>query len=240
MSESRRRFLKAGLLAALFAAAPVKNLFGQTWKERDGNPGDVTPVQNDQLANYSKAAFVSYLNSIFEIHTVRGLVAVSLAKVDDMTAPKGGECFSLLFRGGRAALSQDTYVVVHPALGTFQLFLVPAGSDQNGAQEYVATVNRISPADFANLSAPSGSAAAAQRSNSQTGSSGSNSTSTGTSTSTGNSTSPGTGPTVTTTIVNSVTTSAGSISSARPSTPAPRRKHKPRRKRVNSKPGVID
>src|SRR4051794_31371536 len=127
MSESRRKFLKAGLLAALFAAAPLKNLFGQGWKDRDGNPGETPPVQNDPLANYSKASFVSYLNSIFEIHTVSGPIAVTLSKVDDMTPPKGGECFSLLFRGGRAALRQDTYVVVHPALGTFQLFLVPAG-----------------------------------------------------------------------------------------------------------------
>src|SRR6185436_600664 len=107
MSDSRRKFLKAGLLAALFAAAPVKNLFGQTWKERDGNPGETPPIQTDPLANYSKAAFVSYLNSIFEIHTVGGTVEVALSKVDDMMAPKGGECFSLLFRGGRAGLSQN-------------------------------------------------------------------------------------------------------------------------------------
>jgi hypothetical protein len=32
-------------------------------------------------------------------------------------------------------------------LGTFQLFLVPAGSDDNGAQGYLATINRLSYAD---------------------------------------------------------------------------------------------
>jgi len=239
MSESRRKFLKAGLLTALFAAAPVKNLLGQTWKERDGNPGETPPVQNDPLANYSKAAFVSYLNSIFEIHTVSGPVAVALSKVDDMPAPRGGECFSLMFRGGRAALRQDTYVVVHPALGTFQLFLVPAGSDQNGAQEYLATINRLSPADFANMSAPSRSAAATQRNGSQTGSSGGNSTSTGASTSTGNSTSPASGSIVTTTSVSPVTSAVVPVTSAPTSAPA-RRKHKPRRKRVNPKAAVIN
>ena len=70
-------------------------------------------------------------------------------------APKGGECFSLLFRGGSRAFRQDTYTITHPSLGTFALLLVPSGSDQNGAQGYLATLNRLSPADFANLSAPS-------------------------------------------------------------------------------------
>ncbi len=71
-----------------------------------------------------------------------------------MPAPKGGECFTLLFRGGIRALPQDTYMITHPSLGTFALLLVPSGSDQNGAQSYLATLNRLSPADFANLSAP--------------------------------------------------------------------------------------
>jgi len=38
MSDSRRKFLKAGLLAALFAAVPLKNVLGQSWKDKDGNP----------------------------------------------------------------------------------------------------------------------------------------------------------------------------------------------------------
>jgi len=170
MSESRRKFLRVGLCAALFAALPLKNTFSQSFKQRDGNPGETPPIQTDPLGNYSKSAFVSYLNSIFQVQTVSGIVEVSLAKVDDMLSSKGGECFSLLFRGGRQALTQDTYVVVHPALGTFRLFLVPGGSDQNGAQEYLATINRLSPADFANMSAPSRSAGL-QRKNSQRNSS---------------------------------------------------------------------
>src|ERR1043166_3004189 len=155
MATSRRNFLQTGLMTVLFAAAPIKSIFGQSWKERDGNPGETPPVQNDPLANYSKASFVSYLNSIFQIQTVLGIVNVTLTRVDDMPAPRGGECFSLLFRGGSATLKQDTYMVVHPSLGTFQLFLVPSGADQNGAQSYLATVNRLSLADFANMSAPS-------------------------------------------------------------------------------------
>jgi hypothetical protein len=138
MSDSRRSFLKAGVLAALFAAIPTKNLQGQMW---GGSP--FSDFQNDPLANYTKATFISYLNSVFQLHTVSGVVAVTLLRVDDMAPAKGGECFSLLFRGGSRALGQDTYTIDHAALGTFKLLLVPAGTDDNGAQGYLATINRL-------------------------------------------------------------------------------------------------
>jgi len=155
VSNSRRKFLRTGLLAALFAAVPLKQVLGQSFKERDGNPGETPVTQSDPLGNYSKTSFTSYLNSVFQLQTSIGIVAVTLTRVDDMPAPKGGECFSLLFRGGSRALPQATYMITHPSLGTFALLLVPSGSDQNGAQGYLATVNRLSAADFANLSAPS-------------------------------------------------------------------------------------
>jgi len=155
VSNSRRTFFRTGLLAALFAAVPLKHVLGQTFKERDGNPGETPVTQTDPLGNYSKAAFTSYLNSIFQLQTSFGIVTATLTKIDDMPATKGGECFTLLFRGGSRALPQDTYMITHPALGTFALLLVPAGTDANGAQGYLATLNRLSAADFANLSAPS-------------------------------------------------------------------------------------
>jgi len=136
------------MVAALFAAVPLKNVFGQSWKDRDGNPIDhSSDVVYDPLANYTKATFTQYLNSVFELHAVSGVVAVTLLQVDDMPAAKGGECFTLLFRGGSRALRQDTYTISHPALGTFQLLLVPVGTDQNGAQGYLATINRLSYVD---------------------------------------------------------------------------------------------
>ncbi len=154
MFNSRRKFLRTGLLAALFAAVPLKQVLGQSFKERDGNPGETPVTQTDPLGNYSKASFKSYLNSIFQLQTSGGVVQVALAQIDDMPAPKGGECFTLLFRGESRLLPQETYVITHPALGTFALLLVPAGADANGAQGYLATINRLSLADFANLSAP--------------------------------------------------------------------------------------
>src|SRR2546426_10374291 len=94
MSGSRRKFLKAGMLAAVFAAVPLKSVLSQSWKDRDGNPGDGSAPNlqnNDPLASYTKAAFVSYLNSIFQLRTGFSVIAVTLLKVDDLTAPKGGE-----------------------------------------------------------------------------------------------------------------------------------------------------
>src|SRR2546425_279751 len=144
MTTSRRKFLETGVLAALIAVVPLESAFGQNRKKNpDDNPDD-SALQKDPLSNYGKATFKSYLNSVFQLRGVAGVVEVTLLKVDDMPAPKGGECFSLLFRGGNQALRQDTYTLVHPSLGTFQLFLVPVGTDQNGAQGYLATVNRLS------------------------------------------------------------------------------------------------
>lgn len=154
MTDSRRKFLKLGALATLFAAVPFKTLLAQGWKDRDGNPANTPTTQADNLANYTEATFRSYLNSVFQLHTIQGIVAVTLLQVDDMTASKGGECFTLLFRGGARAQRQDTYTLVHPALGTFQLLLVPTGTDQNGAQGYVATINRLSLADAASMAPP--------------------------------------------------------------------------------------
>jgi hypothetical protein len=43
------------------------------------------------------------------------------------------EPFSLTFRGpGEPQLEQRTYPVSHPALGTFELFIVPVGRDADG------------------------------------------------------------------------------------------------------------
>lgn len=154
MSTSRRRFLKAGVFAAVFAAVPLRSVIGQDWKSRDGNPGEEPAAQTDVLSYYSKASFKSYLNSIFQLHTVFGIVEVTLLQVDDMPAPRNGECFSLFFRGGSRPLRQDTYVLVHPSLGTFSLLLVPTGSDRNGAQGYLATINRLSYADMLANPAP--------------------------------------------------------------------------------------
>ncbi|HYW71903.1 MAG TPA: twin-arginine translocation signal domain-containing protein [Pyrinomonadaceae bacterium] len=131
MTTSRRQFLQTGTIAAVAAAVPIKAV--ASWLQQPDDP----------LQYYSKATFVSYVNSIFQIQAASGTVNTTLVSVSDLPAPAGGECFSLRFNGGSSQLKQDTYVVVHAALGTFQLFLVPAGADRRGTPEYLATINRL-------------------------------------------------------------------------------------------------
>lgn len=154
MSISRRKFLRAGTLVALSAAFPI-SVFGQNRKENDGNPVDQLSTQADPLAHYTRSAFSSYLNSIFQLYTGYSVVEVALVEVKDLlpavaTPANGSECFSLLFRGGSVALPQNTYRIDHPSLGRFQLFLVPGSPDDVGAQSYVAIINRVSYSDALN------------------------------------------------------------------------------------------
>ena len=142
MTKSRRQFLQTGTLAAMFAAVPLKASAKHNSNGRAGFLG-LLDDPDDPLAYYSKATFVSYVNSTFQIQAASGAVDATLVSVSDMPAPTGGECFALLFVGGSTALQQNTYSVVHSALGTFQLFLVPAGADSNGAQQCRATINRL-------------------------------------------------------------------------------------------------
>jgi hypothetical protein len=140
MSISRRIFIKAGTLTAIAAGISLKPALFVLAQ------GQIAPI-SDPLSNYTQATFEQYVNSIF---TLRRFVTVEvvLEKVEDTLSPKvsragGRESFTLHFRGGGTALRQDTYVLDHPALGTFSLFLVPSGADENGAQGYVAVINRL-------------------------------------------------------------------------------------------------
>lgn len=149
MSITRRKFLKAGTLVALSAAIPLRVTGQGIRKGNDGNPIDQSKdVAADPLSTYTRSAFSSYLNSIFRIYTGYSTIDVALEEVKDLapgaaTTQTGAECFSLLFRGGSTALRQDTYKIEHPSLGKFLLFLVPASPNDNGAQGFVAIINRL-------------------------------------------------------------------------------------------------
>ena len=141
MSISRRKFIRWGTVAALVAGLPLRSSIVAFAQKVSNGTG------SDPLAFYTQATFTQYLNSIFRLRGPR-TVDVTLVKVSDTfpakaTRAAGQESFTLLFRGGSVALPQDTYTVDHAALGTFQLFLVPGGTDENGAQSYVATINRL-------------------------------------------------------------------------------------------------
>ena len=136
MSVSRRTFIKTASVAAIAAATLGKSALSALAQD-----------STDPLANYTQATFTQYINSVFRLHGSR-TVDVVLEKVQDalpetVSRTGGRESFLLHFRGGDVRLPQDTYTVEHAALGSFGLFLVPAGADANGAQSYVATINRL-------------------------------------------------------------------------------------------------
>jgi uncharacterized protein DUF6916 len=69
-------------------------------------------------------------------------VELRLAELTDGKAAPGYELFSLFFHGPAAPrLDQATYTMVHPALGTVALFLVPVGALPGGIR-YEALFNR--------------------------------------------------------------------------------------------------
>lgn len=169
MSITRRKFLKAGTLVALSAAIPLRVAGQQPRKGNDANPIDQSKdVAADPLSTYTRSTFSSYLNSIFRLYTGYSTIDVALVEVKDLApwannkVQTGAECFSLLFRGGSVALKQNTYKIEHPSLGTFPLFLTPGTTDDNGAQSFVAIINRLSYSDAqrpapTRLSKPTGS-----------------------------------------------------------------------------------
>jgi hypothetical protein len=151
MSTNRRKFLKVGTLAALAAVIPFKAAGQGMRKGDDGNPIDRTPPEltQDALANYNKAAFASYLNTVFRLYARYSTVDVTLVEIKDLLpaggiAKEGAECFSLMFRGGSVVLPQNTYKIDHPSLGRFQVFLVPGGPDDKDVQRFIAIINRVS------------------------------------------------------------------------------------------------
>lgn len=154
MPSSRRKFLTTGLVTALFTAIPVKSILGLSSNSRSLSEAGIVIPDNDSLATYSKSTFTYYLNSVFQLFATGEPIEVTLTKSGDLPAVKGGACFSLLFRGGTRKLPQGTYTLDHPALGQFQLLLVPVRADKHGYQGYLATINRLSPADEANANPP--------------------------------------------------------------------------------------
>ena len=145
MNKSRRKFLKAGIVASLFAGIPGTL----------ASPGAAqNPLRlarqlktTGPLAYYNKEAFAAYLNSDFRITNYgSGKTWVRLILVEDfptseaLTAPD--ECFRLLFvAAAETSLPQGTYSFDHAALGSFPLFIVP-GKPLDGKVHYEAVFNR--------------------------------------------------------------------------------------------------
>jgi hypothetical protein len=156
MSVSRRKFLQAGSLSALFAGLHLKFAgFVYAW------PGDTTKAGTrartaragnaDPLLVFTAATFADQLNTAFQFqHSASGTVTTKLIEVTDPrpassvgSAEKDGpQCYSLLFRGSRSQLlAQNNYTIRHDALGTFNLLTTPVVSKDQKAFYYEAIIS---------------------------------------------------------------------------------------------------
>jgi uncharacterized protein DUF6916 len=89
-------------------------------------------------ASFTADTFAELTGDEFEIELETGeRFALRLAAAAPMTlAPTDGPApFSILFRGPETPiLPQRSYPIEHPALGRFDVFLVPLGADDRGAR----------------------------------------------------------------------------------------------------------
>lgn len=159
MVISRRKFLQAGTVIALAAGFPLKSALTASGQRTSavaappstakGVVGASTETSARPVVFLSKATFTPHVNTAFVIQTRRTrpvevkLVQVnSTGPVPDRQVP-GKECFALVF-SGQQRLSQDVYTIQHPALGKFDLLLVPIGKEKKGkGQLYEAVINRL-------------------------------------------------------------------------------------------------
>jgi uncharacterized protein DUF6916 len=143
VEPSRRKFVKAGIMATLFAALPLKTAAPAWARPRVRRPKPTLP---DPLNYYTKSTFVPYVNTDFRIYPGSSNPRdVTLVEVRDLSAQYGmaspDECFSLLFLGAAGtALPQKTYQVEHAALGKFALFIVPISRHNSQDPEYYEAV----------------------------------------------------------------------------------------------------
>jgi hypothetical protein len=148
--------VRAGAVSALFAGlnlSPAKLIFGQQ-KSALGASGFAIPYEakTDAAFYFSHGTFAPYLNSTFRFSRGKAIsFDATLLEVFDYqaqartrkTQTHDGECFSLKFRAGeRDTVSQGTYKFVHPALGSFSLFIVPGTPSAEG-MTYTAVINHL-------------------------------------------------------------------------------------------------
>ena len=150
MNFSRRDMLK-GAAATLLTGASSLAIAPALAASRGHTADAKSPVTG--VADLSRSAFAGAVGSDFLVHV--GAVqttTVRLESVTDLVTPAGAakpapgkEGFSLLFRGAsKHGFPQGTYILDHPKLGSFALFLVVVGP-VGSATSYEAVINRLWP-----------------------------------------------------------------------------------------------
>jgi hypothetical protein len=97
-----------------------------------------------QLQDATAPLFLQHLNTSFSVRSADGASALLvLAKVIEGPDTKNVEQFSLIFHAPAGAAVRDgTHAVQHPALGDFNLFIVPVGASNLRRTVYQACFGR--------------------------------------------------------------------------------------------------
>lgn len=158
MNIPRRKFIKAGIVAAACAGVPLTigpasaQKQQGTGRRQEGYFQIPAEVQNDPVSYYSMATFAPYVKSGFLILIGKTWRYMTLVEVKDLRPSSSGnapiknldESFSLTFLASRGQkIEQKVYNIRHAALGKFSLFLVPIGRrTRNTPEYYEAVINR--------------------------------------------------------------------------------------------------
>jgi hypothetical protein len=155
MNVTRRKFLRAGSVCALFAGlglSPSELVLGQSKRK---NPRFEVPYESktNPVFYFNRETFAPHVGTDFRFYQkgARKGYGLRLEEVFDRQAQlkarrlraHDGECFSLYFRGPASKdLPQGSYRMQHGALGVFTLFLVPGRPDSEGVV-YEAVINHL-------------------------------------------------------------------------------------------------
>jgi hypothetical protein len=95
------------------------------------------------IENLDAEAFAGLVGSEFSLRGAGGAAAAELVELNRYPAVPGAEAFALVFRvAAEHAPGQGIYELEHPALGVFELFLVPLGATPEGVR-LEAVFNRV-------------------------------------------------------------------------------------------------
>lgn len=156
MNTTRRNFIKATAIAALFAGT---DLFASLVSAAETSHDPLAQIPGEILADpfYFLTAedFKKRIGANFSLIRGNSVTTVQLYKVTQSVRPTGNtqnsaasprtvtkEAFTLTFRAPAGNFSQTTYKLWHPNFGQFDLFLVP-GAKVSGMILLHAVINRI-------------------------------------------------------------------------------------------------
>jgi hypothetical protein len=136
---SRRQLLTGVGLSAFCAQFPLNMAFAGSAE------AGLLRSRPLNLATATPAAFRPHLGSTFRVvRDHERAVGLKLTEVKELTPAVAGSggCFTLLFDDRRSsALAQGSYPFAHPVLGSFVMFVVPAG-----VGGHLAVINHVRPA----------------------------------------------------------------------------------------------